>query len=336
MLYITTRNTEQMHTAHLALTNDTGAEGGRYVPFRLMRLSSEELASLKQKPFNQIVAEILNLFFSSRLSAWDVDFCICKNPVRIISMNHRIILSEFWHNPDARFSYMISRLSARLCGDQTAHTPTDWTVIAIRIAVMFGLYGQICSQELVSSGVEFDIVVPSDDFVAPMAALYARQMGLPVNTVICSCDGDSELWELIHRGSFNTSAACDSLLLGLERLILTTLGGEEVSRFCQCCARKRVYSVTEEQLKTLSAGLFCAVAGKNRAEATVNSLFRTNHYIVDPVTALCFSGLQDYRSGTGTSRVTLLMAERTPMDFMKEISAATGIQEQKLIEHVKL
>lgn len=337
MLYITTRTNENTYTSYKALTCDRAPDGGRFVPFRMPFYTPEEIGELKDKSFNQTVADILNLFFSSRLTGWDIDFCIGKNAIRLVSMNHRVVVSELWHNPEARFSYIINSLYKKLLDNQDlTDAPVDWVMTAVRIAVIFASYGEMLRTQLLDMESKLDISVPSGDFLTPMAVWYARKMGLPVNTIICACEENSNVWDLIHRGVFNTMNTSDAMLLGLEKLIQATLGFSEVQKFRQSYQSGLVYSVNEDDLPALSNGFFCAVAGENRAGSTINSIFRSNSYVIDPLTALCYGGLQDYRARTGSARITLLLADRTPLDFAAEISAATGIEAQKLINYVTL
>lgn len=337
MLYITTRNHNDFSTSFKTLVSDCGADGGRYVPFRLPAFTPEELICLKKKTFNQVVSEILNMFFSCRLDSLELDFAIGRNPMRLVTMNHRIVIAELWHNPRAAFSYIVESINKKITrSDEVKEAPADWVQIAARIAVIFGIYSQMLRDDILQSGQCIDFSVYNDDFTTPIAVWYCKKMGLPVNMIICTSEEESNIWDFIHRGVFASAAANEGLLLGLERLVHGTLGDIEVEKFVIANQKGKVYSVDEEQLSNFNDGLFCAVAGKNRAGSTINSLFRTNSYIVDPCTALCYGGLQDYRARTGGSGLTVLLAERTPLDFKAEISTATGIAEDKLIDHVNL
>lgn len=335
MLYITTRSKNDAYTAHKTLTESNAPDGGRYVPFRLPSYSNEELLLLKSKSFNQIIAEILNIFYASRLQCWDVDFCIGKNVAKLASMNHKIIIAELWHNLEGSFAYLEKGLHSRLLPDTSVEIQI-WTRIAARIAVMFGLYGELLRSELLQPCQSFDVSVPNDDFITASAAWYCKKMGLPLHMIICACDNNSDVWDFIHRGEINTSAVASTLLPEMERLIQGALGHEEAVRFCGVCENGKTYSVEEDMLSELSRGLFCSVAGKDRAGKTINSVFRSNNYIIDPRTALCYSGLQDYRAKTGESGVTVILAERTPMASVKEICEATGIAPEKLSDYIDL
>ena len=68
MLYLTTRSNRDAFTAHRAIMEEHGPDGGLYIPFSLPEYTPEEIAALKEKSFSQTVADVLNMFFSSRLS----------------------------------------------------------------------------------------------------------------------------------------------------------------------------------------------------------------------------------------------------------------------------
>lgn len=331
MLYVTTRSNTDTYTSHKALSTNTAPDGGYFVPFKLRRFSDREIADLQEKSFGQTVADVLNYFFNAGLSAWDVDFAIGKNPSNIHAMNHRMLVCELWHNPGAGLDYCIQRIYEKLCEGKSADkTPGDWAKTSVRIAVLFAAYGQLLQQKLLNTGDQLDLVVSAEDFRMPMAAWYARSMGLPIQTVICACDDRSNVWELIHKGSFATAGVSEGLLLGVEKLVSASLTAKEAMRFAEVCGKNGIYTLDAESIPAFSNGFYCTVAGKGRADATVNSVFRSNHYLMDPIAALCFSALQDYRAGTGISQVSLLLAESSPMNHSQQIMKATGLTQADL------
>ena len=95
MLYVSTRNKMDSYTAYRTLHEEYAPDGGQFVPFRIPSFTNEEREALQEKSFSQIVADILNLFFAARLTGWDVECCIGRNPVRLERMNHRLIVAEW-------------------------------------------------------------------------------------------------------------------------------------------------------------------------------------------------------------------------------------------------
>lgn len=333
MLYVTTRNTGDAFTTHRVLTNNFGSDGGCFVPFRMPVFDAEQLTQLKDKTFNQTVAEILNSFYSLQLSGWDLDFGVGRNLVRISTMNHRIVVAELWHNLADNYTYVEELLMKKIA--TTTDHPAAWPRLSVKIAVLFGVYGQMLHDGLLNPGDIFDFSVGNDDFVTPMAAMYCRNMGMPVNTIVCTCDESRSLWDFINRGAVNTASIDTRLQAGLERLLHCTLGCGAAGAFAAACAAGAFYSVSEEELPQMNASLFCSVAGKDRGQTVINSLYRTNAYIIDNDAALCYGGLQDYRAKVGDSQLTVILAEKTPLSCVDEISAATGLNAGAIKKQIK-
>ena len=334
MLYVTTRNKTDAYTSYHALCNDSGPNGGMYVPYQLPRLSEEQIGSLKDKSFGQCVADILNLFFSARLEALDVDFCVGKCPAKLVPMSHKIVVAETWHNPDWDFASTVRNLTARMRGaDGSSGAPSNWAWIAIRIAMLFGLFGEISRSLHLASDEKLDVAVATGDFTAPMAVWYAQQMGLPVGTIICGCGENGSVWDLLHHGELHTDA---DVPVGLEQLIFGTLGWEHTRDYCEVCLRRGVYTVGEETLEKLRSGMFAAVVSRKRMESVIHSVYRTNTYMLGPDAALAYGGLQDYRASTGETRPSLILAERSAVCAAETVANALGITTGELKDRMGL
>ena len=332
MLYITTKSGSDAFTTYKALHNSVACDGGRFLPFRLPSYSTEEIQALRGKSFGQAVSDILNTFFSCRLTGWDVDFCIGRNNLRLSDAGNKIVVAELWHNLGASYNYTVKRLYEEITKE--SGEPTDWFYIAAEIAFLFGIYAELLKSDQHGYIHNIDISLPAGDFRSPVAAWYARKMGLPIGTIICTGDDNGTVWDLIHRATFNTASASAELKESIARLIQGTFGFEESNRFYEKCEKKQSYSIDEENLPLFNEGFFCAVAGENRADSIINSVFRNNSYIIDPQTALCYGGLQDYRARNGCNTLTVLTSRESPLSHANQITEATGISKMKLEELV--
>jgi len=320
MLYVTTREKNDPQTTPKALSADRGADGGLYVPFQIIKLGAEDVQAMLEKPFSCCIAEVLNLFFSCRLTGLDVEFAIGRNPYKLVPMNHRIVVAELWHNLDNCYDRLERELAAKICASQGVELKlTSWLRIGIRLAVLFGIFAQL---HQLGMGTAVDVSVPTGDFSAAMAVWYGRDMGLPIANIICSCNENSGVWELLHLGELHTDGdptvtttpLADAVVPAeLERLISATMGREEAKRFADTCASGRIYHPHTESLPMLKKGMFSAVVSRSRLDALIPSVYRTNTYILGPYTALAYGGLMDYRAKTGETRPALMIAERSPI-----------------------
>lgn len=317
MLYLSTRNTTDAYTAHRVLHEERALDGGMYIPFRLPVFSAEELQSLKGRPQGEIIAFVLNHFFGTQLTAWDVEGVVGRVPLKSETVNHRILFVECWRNPASSFDYLITSLYALLTGKASSLAVTrGWARIAIGIALYFAVYGSVDWEK---DGL--DLAVPAGDFADISAALYAKDMGLPLNTLICTCNGNSAIWDLINKGEFNTNASVITTQLPkldiscpyyMELFIYQRFGREEVEKYLDACSRKAVYRLGAELTEKLNRNMFASVISADRIDAIINGLISANGYTVDPYTALAYCGLQDYRSYTCINKDTLILALHRP------------------------
>jgi threonine synthase len=343
MLYVSTRNHRDAFTAAHAFQKNTATDGGRFVPFRVPEIPGDEILALGEKSFGQIASRMLNLFYGCKLLPWDVDFAVGRNPVRSISMSHRLIIGEVWLNLDRDLEPMLNRLN-RLAMSQEDATISAWGHIALRITILFGLMGELSRNGSVDLREQTDIALPCGNFEWIMAAWYAKKMGLPIGTIICACNDNGAGWDLLHQGQLHTDAVVKqtntpladfAVPEGMECLIHGVLGTDEVLRFAEKNAKGRLYSLDEAQLSALREGMYSAVISSSRVSANILSLYRTGNYIASPYTALAYSGLMDYRARTGESRTTLLLGPHSPEHDADTVSEALGITVDQLAEKMR-
>lgn len=339
MLYATTRGKHDVVTAYKAAHTDCYSDGGLYVPFRMPKFQKEQLEQLADTAPAQIVADVLNLFFSCDLTASDVDNAATHRPVECVPLGRRLLVAELWHNSQGDVSQVIRRLSDRVCGGKRGVVPSNWMQIAVRIALLFASYGSLLSSNQLRVHRLFDVAVTGGDFAMPMAAWYARQMGLPVGNIICGCNSNGSFWDLLNRGEFSTgdivtvtsTPEADIVVpRNLERLICATLGVEETKKYLLCCSKGRTYRLSEELLHSLGKGMFAAVISDSRVASIIPGVYHTCSYVLGPYAALAYGSLQDYRAMTGHTNPALLVAEHSPVKNRQQVSQLLQIQENEL------
>ena len=333
MLYITTRSKHDAHTAHRTICSDLAPDGGMYVPFKMASMDRKQLMELAQMGFSQCVAETLNRFFGCNLSGWDVEFSVGRYPAKLVDVNPKVIAAQTWHNQIHDYVFTERMLAMRICGEDLPATgPSNWVKIAIRIAFLTAIFAELIRKGLTDPEHPMDVAVPAGDFSVPMSVWYAKQMGLPIANIICGCDDDGSVWDLLHLGAVKTTK---DMPAHLERLICGALGHDEAFRFSQACELDEEYSLLPMNAEKLRKGMFAAVVSSTRLSGTIHSLYRTNDYVLGPAAALAYSGLLDYRAKTGENRQALLLAERSPICDREFVAKAMNITELQLKELLK-
>lgn len=335
MLYVTTRNDRDAVTSHRVLTEDRAPDGGFYVPLRHPVFSSEELEKLAVMPFSQRMAEVLNVLFQTKLTRWDVEFSIGRSAVKLVPLRHRIVMGEFWHNPDWCFRKLERSIAALL--DTGSGMPGSWARIAIRAAVLAAV-----SLELSREGGEVDVSALSGDFLWPVSAWYARHWGFPLGSIVICCNENKSLWELICHGQLRTDAVGISTELPeadiaiapeLERLIYGCGGKEETDRYLDCLRRGVSYFPEGQMLSALQEGNYVSVVSSHRIPDILTGVLGTHNYLLTPASALAYGGLLDYRAKKGILRTSLVICESSPALEAKRLSGILGLPEVQLAEH---
>ena len=338
MLYVTTRNNSEVYTVQHPLTRSRGEDGGLFVPFHDPSFSAQEIAELGTRTFTQNVANVLNCMFGTKLTSWDLEFTVGRNPVRIHPLRHRILMGELWRNPEWNFERILRLLSQKL-GAQDSASSGSWTQMGIRIAVLFGIYGELLRAGTIEAGEKLDVSAVAGDLSSPVSAWYARKWGLPIGNIIFCCNENSELWNLICHGQFRTDTVSVStatpeaditLPEDLERLIYGCGGREEVDRYLQCCRRGGMYVPSDRVLVKLRDGIFVSVISGQRMEKSIPGVYTTHGYLLSPYTALAYAGLLDYRAKSGQLRHGLVLAEKSPVCDCETVCRALEITPEQL------
>lgn len=324
MLYVTTRNNCDTHTAPKALHQDRGEDGGLYLPFQSLDLTQISVGG------NAAIAQVLGLLFQKSLDKWDVDFAVGRYPVGLQPLRPKTMVAELWHNPKWSFDWTVRQLAALLTG-QSQENPSDFLQIAVRIAILTGIFGDLKAQGMTEP---LDIALVSGDFSAPISAWYARAWGLPIGDILCCCNENNSLWDLLAHGQLrpDTAPIPTSLPEGdvvvprdLERLIYEAGGVIEVEDYLECCRRGRMYCPEEEAWEALRQGLVPCVVSSQRLDRTIRGAYDTHKYLLSPASALAYGGLQDHRAKSGAIRPTLVVTESSPRCHAQAVAQALGI-----------
>lgn len=340
MLYVTTRGTQDAFTAYRSTHQDTAPDGGFFVPMQMPEFSRSDILKLAESGFGQNVADTLNFFFGTKISAWDVDVAVGRRIFTANSVGHRTIMGKLWNDVHDNFQFVLRSLAHLVSPDLAENGPiSNWLEIGIRIAVIFAVFGEMLSAGLISCEKGVDVAVSTGSFAMPMALWYARSMGLPIKTVICGCNENGVVWDLLHRGVVDTGVLAVKTTTpesdfavppNLERLIHAALGPQEALHYWWTRTEGGTFELSEIDADTLSNGMFAAVVSMDRVASIIPSVYRTNRYILDPYAALAYGALADYRARTGSVGAALVLTEKSPLSESAVVSDCMHITQESL------
>ncbi len=191
-------------------------------------------------------------------------------------------------------------------------------------------YGQLLKQGEISCGEKINVVVPTGNFGNILAAYYAKNMGIPINTLYCASNENKVLFDFFNTGKYDrkrefiltTSPSMDILISSnLERLIYR-IAGEEAAKtkeLMEALASDGEYSITpemREKLEDFTGGY----ASEEETHAAIKRLYDKTGYIMDTHTAVASEVY--YKKAAQTGIKTVIASTASPYKFTRSVMNA--------------
>ena len=307
MLYISTKNIVDSFTAHKVLHSAKAPDDGMFLPMQMPVQDDIALAAFEQMSFGEAAATIMNIFYGTKLSGWDVDFAVGRQAFDISSMGIKISVAESWHNPAGTHAYFEDRLYKLVTGEKHSVLKSNaWFGVSVDIAILFAAYGKYCQL----GTYEFDIAVQTGNLQQLLAIRYAQKMGLPIRKIILGCVEHDGLWDFLSYGDFTASKKTRNICF--EALLWLEFSYAESVAYIDATQKTSTYRLSPLRLEQFRKDMFASVVGERRTKRMVESTLQSNGYQLETDAARAFCALQDYRAKTGENRTTLLIARNLP------------------------
>lgn len=316
MLYRATRNKLDSFTAYRALHLDRATDGGFLLPMQIPVMEQSAIEKMGNRDFLQNVADLLNMFFATDLTMWDLESAIGKTPLKMEECGQKTVIVQCWNNPGGSLNYILQCVFSRLYPEKGA-IPSTWARVAIRISLISAAVMVYSDRE----NSPIDIAVNAGDFEQAFAAYYCRKLGFPIRKILIACNENSGLWDFAFRGTMPCGAsvkvtpypALDKVVPDLfEAYLFTAYGEGEAQRFVNALKQKAVYQLPEDARLPVDDDLFVSVVGHDRINTVIGSFRSNNGMIVNPYTAYSLGVTQDYRAKAGESCLTVIFEEVPP------------------------
>ena len=193
-------------------------------------------------------------------------------------------------------------------------------------------YGQLLKQGEIACGEKMNVVVPTGNFGNILAAFYAKNMGLPIETLYCASNENKVLFDFFQSGTYDrkrefilTSSPSMDILISsnLERLIYRITGenAAQTKAFMDALSNNGEYTITKEMMEKLS----CFVGGyASEAEtaANIKKVFDKAGYIMDTHTSVASCVYYDKAKDAGLK--TVIASTANPFKFPHAVLTALG------------
>jgi threonine synthase len=176
-------------------------------------------------------------------------------------------------------------------------------------------------------------VVPTGNFGNILAAYYAKEMGVPVNKLICASNANRVLTDFINTGVYNRnrdfyttmSPSMDILISSnLERMLylLADCDDKYIADLQNQLATVGEFSVKNEILAKLQNLFYGACCDDEGTLKTIKNVFDEYGYLCDTHTAVAVNAYNQYIEKTGDNRPVLIASTASPYKFAKSVLLA--------------
>ena len=206
--------------------------------------------------------------------------------------------------------------------------------LAPQIMYYFRAYRDLLDAGKIKLGDEVNFSVPTGNFGDILAGYLAKQLGLPVGTLICASNANNVLTDFIRTGTYDrkrpllktTSPSMDILVSSnLERLLYLLSGDTKlVAELMGKLNKEGSYTVPGELLSKIQQEFWAAYCDDARANEIMGRVYQDLGYLCDPHTASGWAAAEDYVAETGDKRAMVVLSTASPYKFPVAVLTAIG------------
>ena len=216
----------------------------------------------------------------------------------------------------------------------------NWGRVLPQIVYYVSVYCDLLKAETITNGQEINVCVPTGNFGNILAGYYAKQMGVPIKTLICASNENNVLTDFIRTGIYdknrpfhNTLSPSMDILVSsnLERLIFELSGrnDELVREYMDQLASSGRYQVTAAIQKKVQELFAAGCCDDEQTKVTIAQVWKDFGYLIDPHTAVAFHVLEEYRQSTGDDTPAVVASTASPFKFCTSVLRALGVEEYR-------
>lgn len=215
-----------------------------------------------------------------------------------------------------------------------------------QIVYYFSAYGQLMKAGKIRAGDFVNFSVPTGNFGDIFAGYLAKQLGLPVNKLICASNENNVLTEFFRKGVYDvkdrdfhvTSSPSMDILVSsnLERLLFYALGqnANKTTKLMKELQEKGVYQI-DQQTRDHLVDFYAGFATQTETAEEIKRVYRVDHAVLDPHTAVGSFVAQRYQAATKDDHQLVVLSTASPLKFPQAVLPALGDKDNAKIPGIE-
>lgn len=183
----------------------------------------------------------------------------------------------------------------------------NWGRLLPQVVYYVSAYAQLVADGKLEAGSPVDVCVPTGNFGNILAAYYAKQMGTPIDMLLCASNENRVLTDFINTGTYDISErdfvltpspSMDILVSSnLERQLfeLTGRDADAIAGWMADLREQRRFRVDEETFRRVRAAFAADSVDNAACLATIKEVLDEHGYLLDPHTAVAYRAAENLR-----------------------------------------
>ena len=213
---------------------------------------------------------------------------------------------------DAGFN---ARLAANYRLRLSSANSINWGRLLPQVVYYVNAYLQLLAHGNLTCGTPVDICVPTGNFGNILAAWYAREIGVPIERLLCASNDNRVLTDFINTGTYDIverpfiltpSPSMDILVSSnLERQLFELCGRNPklICNWMKDLHDKRRFTVDKTTFAAVRECFLADWVSADESLATIREVYETYDYLIDPHTAVSWKVAERLR---GTNPVIVV------------------------------
>ncbi len=209
----------------------------------------------------------------------------------------------------------------------------NWGRLVPQVVYYVSAYCDLINMGKIKMGDKINFCVPTGNFGNIFAAYIAREMGVPINRLICASNKNNVLTDFLETGTYDRnrkfhltmSPSMDILISSnLERLLFFAAGAEKNIEYMNALAKDGKYTINAETKAKIDAVFSGFYTDEEKTAETIKTVFEKYGYLCDTHTAVAVNAAEEYSAKSGDGLVTVVDSTASPYKFAADVYKSLG------------
>ena len=212
--------------------------------------------------------------------------------------------------------------------------------LAPQVVYYFYSYIYLVKNNIINDGDKINFDVPTGNFGNIFAGFYAKNIGLPIQNLICASNKNNVLTDFFLNGKydkkrpfFKTNSPSMDILISsnLERYVYygTNQNEEKTRELMESLKNNGEYA-----FENPFDFFYAYSCDEENTLKVIKEVYDKYNYLIDPHTAVAYNAYKEYAKKTNDDRITVVVSTASPYKFPQAVLEAFDIKEDDALKAI--